>query len=200
MANETYELIPSGTLSGQFVQNVLHLTVDNTAATPPFVVATAILTKFNGASQFISKWCDMLPDSYSMSSLRCRRILPDGGPTDILLQGAMGTSTGARSGAESTSSACPLLIWLSTLRPSKTGRTFLPGASEDDLDQNVIQSGLLAAMVAFGAYWHNGGTLTSPAYTWGGSIYRRAIAAADDITSVRVSPIIGVQRRRQRPI
>lgn len=200
MSTEVYEVIPTGTLSGQYVQNVMHVNVDNTAATAPFTVANAILTKFNGASQWVSKYCGMLPDSYNMTSIRCRRVLPSGGPTAIILQGQLTESTGGRSGQESASATSPLIIWLTDLRPSKTGRTFVPGVSEDDCDQNQLQSGVLADLIAFANYHLTGGTLTSPTYSWNGSILRRGQNTADEITAARISPIIGVQRRRQRPI
>lgn len=200
MAAETYECILSGTLAGQFVQNILHAGVDNTASTDPFTVAGALLTEFNSVSKLIPKWLDCLPDPYTLTSVRVRRILPTGGPTNILLQGSISGSIGTRTGNTSVVSNAPLLIWLSSLRPSKTGRTFLPGVSESDVDNNVLDGGLVAAMESLGAYWSAGGTLASPSYNWDGQIYRRAVAAGDAISHYRVSPIIGNQRRRQRPI
>ncbi len=200
MANETYELIVSGKLAGQFVQNVLHVGIDNTGATDPFVIATAILTKFNTSGQFVDKWTDMLPAAYTLTSLRCRKILPTGGPTNIILQGSLVSDTGARSPGIGVATTSPLIIWLTALRPNKPGRTFIPGVAEDDLDGGVLSGALLTAMGSFATYWGNGGTLTSPAYSWDGQVYRRAIAAGDAISNYRVSPIIGNQRRRELPV
>jgi len=200
MAVECYEYIISGSISQQFCQNIFHFNVDNTAATDPFTMATAILTKTNTSANLLEKWCDCLPGDYIISSVRCRRLLPTGGPTAILLHAALSTSGGGRSGASSTSSVAPLMIWLTTLRPAKTGRTYFPGCSVDDLEGNTLASGLVTALTAFGIIMRDGFTPASPAYLCNAAVVRRAISAADDITAYRVSPIIGTQRRRQRPI
>jgi hypothetical protein len=118
----------------------------------------------------------------------------------MLLAGALNYSGGTRSGVEDVTSSCPLLIWLTGIRPSKTGRTFLPGVSQDDIDQNQLLSGLLTACGAFITYWRNNFTLTTPAYVCNGTIFRRALGAADDIVQGRISPIIGTLRGRQRPV
>jgi hypothetical protein len=200
MGVETYEVILSGTVSGQFVQNILHCNLDNTADTDPFVVANAILTKINGAGQFLQKWCDCLPADYLLTSARCRRVTPAGGPTQIFLSANLNYNSGNRSGNAGVSSNAPLIIWLTTLRPAKTGRTFVPGVSESDVSENTLVAGLLTALAAAATVWRDGFTPASPAYPTQGSILRRALHGADDITNFRVSPIVGTQRRRQRPI
>jgi hypothetical protein len=200
MGVETYEVIISGGTGTQFVQNILHCNLDNTAATDPFVVANALLTKIAATGGFIQKWCDCLPDDYTITSVRARRVTPTGGPTQIFLNANLPYTQGTRGSSSGVTSNCPLIIWLTTLRPSKTGRTFLPGVGESDVSENQLVAGLLAAIGTAATIWRDGFTLTSPAYVCQGSILRRALGGADDITNFRVSPIIGSQRRRQRPI
>lgn len=200
MPNETYECILTGTIAGQFCQSILHVNVNNTASTDPFTVADALIEEFNDSGNLVELYCNCLPVDYFMTSLRVRRVLAAGGPTNIMLQAALSNSQGNRSGACQSASAGPLIIWMSDLRPAKTGRTFLPGASVSDVEGGAIDNSLLVALTAFAAYWQNGGTLASPSYAWAGAILRRALGASDDINHARVSPIIGTQRRRQRPI
>jgi len=200
MAVETYEVIVSGTNSGQFVQNIFHFNLDNTAATNGFAVAVGILTKMNTAGQFMQLWCNCLPADYIVTSLRCRRLLPTGGPTAILLSSALNYNQGNRSGNSMLSSNAPLIIWMTSLRPAKTGRTFLPGVSLDDCVSNLLVATLITAMETFGVLIRDGFTPTTPAYLTQGAVLRRALNTADDILNMRVSPIIGSQRRRQRPI
>jgi len=200
MGVETYELVISGKIAGQFVQNVLHLNLDNTADTDPFTVANALLTKMNTATEFSALWCDCLPEDYTMTSQRCRRITPTGGPTQIFLQSSLYGTSGTRSGNVDVTTSCPLIIWLTSLRPSKTGRTYMPGVSENDIEEGVLEPSLLTALAAFGNKMKVGFTPASPAYLAGGSVYRRALNGADDISNFRVSPIIGNQRRRTHPV
>lgn len=200
MANECYELIISGKIAGQFVQTVLHLNLDNTASTDPFVMATAILAKMNTSANFSAKWLDCLPEDYTMTSQRVRRVLPTGGPTQIYLQSNLYGTAGTRSGTVDVTTSCPLIIWLTTLRPSKTGRTFLPGVSENDVDEGVLEPSLLTAIQSLGTLMKDGFTPASPAYLVSGAILRRSIPASDDISNFRTSPVIGNQRRRTHPI
>lgn len=200
MPAECYELVVSGVLAGQFVQNVLHSTVDNTGSTPPFQMADELLQTWGLNGDFVSPWCDILPDDYKITSLRCRRVLTTGGPTQIYLGANLAEDTGQRTGQISSSQVCPLLIWIGNSAPSKTGRTFLPGVSEDDINEMQMQASLLTAMDAFGTVWRDGGTTVNLSYAWGGAILRRGGPSADPITAFRVSPLIGTQRRRLRPV
>jgi hypothetical protein len=199
MPVETYECILSGKLAGQFVQTILHVGVDNDVSAAPFAVANAICVEFNGSAQLIEKFVDCLPEDYLMTSMRVRRVAPTGGPTQIYLQGNIDNYQGTRAGLIDVSSNCPLIIWLTTTNPSKTGRTFMPGVSESDIEEMRLDSALLAKLDLLGDYCVAGGTLASPAIDWKLHILRRASNVGNEVTNFRVSPIIGTQRRRQRP-
>lgn len=199
MPIETYELTLSGTTAGQFVQNIFAINVNNTGGTNPFVMANDLLEEFNGADHLIQLWCNCNSVNYSLTSARCRRILSAGGPTQIYLQSTLVAIAGERAGNVATSSLAPLFVWLTTTRPTKTGRTFVPSLSESDVDQNVLSAGLLTAMGEFGDLFRDGGSIGGGSDTWTGAVYRRALAAADDVTNYRVSPIVGTQRRRLKP-
>lgn len=200
MSVETYEYTISGTLAGQFVQTVMHFNLDNTAATAPFPMALAIIAKSNASAGFLAKWCDSLPNDYSITTVRCRQLLPAGGPTALYLASQLLYNNGTRGAASATSSIAPLIIWITNLRPSKTGRTFLPGVASIDISENQLSGGIVTAMEAFAAMFRDGFTTTTPAYLTQGSILRRSLHTADDISQFRVSPVIGNQRRRQKPI
>jgi len=201
MALETYEVVISGTLAGQFVQTVLHVNLDNTADEPPFDVADTIVQDFGvTVGTMIDAWNACLPADYSTSSMRARRILPTGGPSAIALGSLFSTNVGQRTGNVSSAQVNPVIIWITTTLPAKTGRTFLPGVSEADIDEMVYTAPLIAAIDAFGAYWETGGTLTLGSIAWTGAIYRRALSASHGITNHRISPVVGTQRRRLRPV
>jgi len=199
MAIECYEFIVSGTLGGQFVQNVFHLNVNLAGSPDPFVTADEICALFATSGEFCSEYVGCLPAGYEMSSMRARRILSAGGPTQIYLAGNIADTGGQRTGQVSATQVSPVVIWIAGVNPAKTGRTFLPGVSESDIDNNVYTGALLTAMDSFGDYWKAGGTLGGGS-TWAGAIYRRASASANDIANFRVSPVVGTQRRRLHPV
>jgi len=200
MPSEMYELTLTGTLAGQFVQTILNVTCNNSGSTNPFAFADSLLEQWNQTDDLVQRWCECLPADYALTSARCRRLLPTGGPTQIYLRANLIEYIGQRTGTVATSGVSPLFIWLTTTRPTKTGRTFLPGVAEPDIDQMVLASGLLTAMETFGDLFRDGGTIGGGSDTWGGAIYRRALDAADAVTNYRVSPVIGNLRRRLRPI
>lgn len=200
MAVETYECILSGKCAGQFVQNILHCNVNNVGSISPFRVADDLLQTWNDSGGMIEQWCNCLPTDYTLTSVRSRRVLAQGGPTQIMLQGQLSEDTGQRSGKVSVASNSPLIIWIPITNSAKTGRTFLPGVSESDIEEMVLSASILTNIDTFATLWRDGGTTLAEELTWQGSILRRAINTGHDIGQYRISPIIGNQRRRQRPI
>jgi hypothetical protein len=206
MAVETYEVIWNGTLAGQFVQTVQH--VQATIAVPVNPFASALLIaqdlEANGINDL---WLGMLPDDYKVTSLRVRKVSGAGGPTAILTQAQLGTFQGTRSGPISSAQANPLIVWIPTTSPDKTGRVFLPGVGEPDIDQMILIGALITEMQAFIAGWIAGGTLGG-VDSYRGVVYRRArplevppvVASTDVIFAGQVSPLIGTQRRRLHPV
>jgi len=200
MAASGYQVIASGTLAGQFVQNVFHFKGEEVSATEPYNNARAILEELNTPDMWVAKWVGCLPEDYKMSSLKCRRSFPTGGPTAILLAGALFATTGARTGQIQAAQVNPLVIWIPETSPAKTGRTFLPGISEDDLDAMVYDVGLITAVDDF--IGQHLAPLTVSSFT--GSVYaalqrRSPTASVDRVENGRLSPLIGTQRRRLRP-
>lgn len=200
MPAEAYELIVSGILSGQFVQNVLHVNVDNSGSSNPYTVAYDLLETLIGTVQFDQKWTDALPADYRITSLRCKRVLVTGGPTAILLAGALTQSVGQRTGSIQAAQVNPVIVLLTTTRPNRPGRIFLPGISETDMDDMVYTAGIIAAIGEVEAMLITNFTLDTLAYAANFAVRRTTTAASDDITAARLSPLVGTQRRRLRPV
>lgn len=198
MAIEVYEVVISGTLAGQFVQNVIHVATDDGNYGNPFEGAIEVANGLNAVSGFVYEWCNALPVQYSITSLRVRRVLPTGGPTYIVLANSLLEKDGQRSGNISSAQVNPVLVWITTPRPNRPGRTFLPGVSETDIDAMTYTSGLIGAFNALI------GVMTSSITVGTGTgdfvIYRRNLNTADDITYGRISPLVGTQRRRLKPV
>jgi len=198
MAVEVYECVLSGTLAGQFVQTVFHVNYNNGSSQPAFFAAKDIAEQLVAAAEWNSKFLACLPASYNATSMRVRRVGPSGGPTAIVLASAFDTAVGDRPAAISSAQVNPLVIYIPTTAPAKTGRTFLPGAAEDDIDDMVLSAGLIAAIDAFIAYVVAGTTIAGGGLSF--AVLRRATKTGDPIDAAYVSPLIGTQRRRLHPI
>lgn len=199
MALELFEVTVSGKLGGQFVQNIVHYVVNNSSSTGAYETAVDLLNGLNEIGNFIELFTDVCPADYTMTSVRARRIGPTGGPTAILLQAVLVADTGQRSGQISVSSSAPLLLLLTTNRPNRLGRIFIPGVSETDVANNVLASGLVTALQALGDEYRVGSVLPGSGDSYNGVVFRRALAVGDSLAATRVSQTVGTQRRRQKP-
>lgn len=199
MPTETYEVTLTGNLAGNFVQNILHIGVNNVGAIGAYLEALDIADTLNQAGGLVELWCTALPTDYTLKSMKVRRVLATGGPTAIILQAALAYDTGLRSGTIGVSSNSPLLLLLTTLRPNRLGRIYMPGVAEADIAANVLAAGLITDLDALGAYWQSGGLLAGSGDSWDGQVLRRELGVADAISDTRVSQTIGQQRRRQKP-
>jgi len=205
MPIQTHEVVLSGTLHGQFVQTVQH--VQATIATPVNAFATSLLIAQDvNTGGILDDWLNVLPSDYTLTSIRVKQVLPAGGPTAIIVGGDLSATAGVRSGEISSAQVNPLMIWIGTTDPAKTGRLFFPGISEDDIDGMVIVADLITAYQTFAASWIAGGTVGG-VDSYVGAILRKSSppppivpVSSDIIFAGQVSPLIGTQRRRLRPV
>jgi len=205
MSVEVYETVFSGTLAGQFVQTVQH--VHAVIATPVNPFASALLIAQDLATGPInSAFMDMLPSDYTGTSIRVRRVFPAGGATAIVLASTFTLAVGQRSGQISSAQVNPVITWIPTTDPEKTGRMFIPGVSESDIDAMVLSASILLDYQAFISAWIAGGTVGG-VDTYVGSVVRKSappppitVTGDDIIFAGQVSPLIGTQRRRLHPV
>lgn len=202
---EVYEWVLSGTLAGQFVQTVQHVSLDNTAPIPAFQAALDLADAMIASGGMVALMLDCLPVDYSATSIRVKRVLPSGGPTAIRLASEFDTFVGQRAGEISSAQVNPLMIWIPTTTPSKTGRLFFPGVSEDDIDEMMLAGGLISTMNLFAQAYADDWSVG--AMTAHGCVLRRSTGSpphvpvsGDEIFAGQVSPLIGTQRRRLHPI
>lgn len=198
MATEIYEVVISGILGGQFVQTVQHVKAEIATPVNPFASAILIAQDIN-ANGILEAFCACLPTDYKATSIRCRRVSGAGGTTAVITGGGLDFTDGARAGNISSAQVCPLIIWVPTTDIDSPGKLFLPGVSEDDIDDMVLTASLIADIQAFINEWIAGGTLGG-VDSYVGCIFRRVGGTGDVIFAGQVSPLIGTQRRRLRPV
>lgn len=203
MAIRAYEVVFSGVLAGQFVQTVQHLQGDEPADNGAFVTAREIISVTN-FDDLVENFLSCLPEPYTLTSVRCRRVFPVGGPTAITLAGLYSGMAGQRAGNISAAQVNPVILWVGATSEADLGKLFLPGVSETDIDNMALSGALIAPIVEFIDAWIDGVTISAVNYS--GSIAKRATSPPHNIVSVReiaygqVSPLIGTQRRRLRPV
>jgi hypothetical protein len=200
MAREVYECVFTGNIAGQFVQTVQHLAVDDpTPGTSTFDTALQISQELD-LQGVIEAMMNCLPSSYNLTSLRTRRVSAGGGPTAIRLAGDFTAPVvGQRDPEISSLQANPLTIWIPETDPAKTGRLFWPGVAEDDIADMVIVGALVTLYETFNDAWIDGVNLSGIG-TFKGCVFRRETKTGDMIINQYISPLIGTQRRRLRPV
>jgi len=203
MTIRAYEIVWSGVLAGQFVQTVQHLIADEPSDNGAFVTAREIvsITNFDAMND---AFMGMLPAPYTLTSVRCRRVFPEGGPTAITLGPLFSTTTGLRVGEISSAQVNPVILWIGETDEADLGKLFVPGVSETDIGNMALVAGLVGDIVAFIDEWIAGIAISAVQYQ--GAIAKRAsvspynVISAREISYGQVSPMIGTQRRRLRPV
>lgn len=198
MADETYEIVISATLAGQFVQTVQHVLANIAITVNPFQTALNIIDDING-NGILDAFLAMVPEDYKITSIRGRRVFPVGSATAIRVGSELSGTDGLRSGSISSAQVNPCIIWIPTATPNRVGKLFVPGISEDDIEEMALVNDIVAKYNLFATAWIGGGTLGG-GDEYHGCVYSREDHSADLIFAGQVSPLIGTQRRRLRPV
>jgi hypothetical protein len=202
MANEVFTVTVSGNLLGQFVQNVMHIQSANAGARSAFAQADDIARTLTDTNAFWSTWLSMCCASYRALSLRVRRVDPVHAATVILLAPGGSLGLGTRSGEISSQSNAPVADLFNSVDARRIGKIFIPGISETDIAGGVYTG---AYITAFATNWlpYFNATYTTDlgADEFGFGIYAKLKSPKFIFTSdVRLSPLLGTQRRRLRPV
>lgn len=199
MANQTYSLILTGNAAGQFVQNIFHYRMDDAGFANRLLSAKGLVDGWIDASK-ADAWLAITPSSYTLQSIKCRRITNGGGPeyVDVSLQGDAG---GAGTDMEASANG-PVIIWNTDGGPRRIGKTFVPGISQEKMDGGEIKAAFIVALINAANTFK--GTFTS---IGGGNVpVTFCIPRSNDpatrslVVGVQVSKMIGQQRRRQLPV
>lgn len=202
MALEVYSLTVSGNLLGQFVQNVMHISIENGAARSAFAEADDIARTLVDTNNFWTVWLSCLPSSYRALSLRCRRVNPVHAATVILLAPTGSPGLGARSGEISSQSNAPIADLFNATDARRIGKIFMCGISETDIAGGVYTSSFITAFQTNYVNFFNQtfvGDLSSDDFNF--CIFNNLKTPKSIVISdVRLSPLLGTMRRRLRPV
>lgn len=150
MANYYYEQRLRIMCASQFAECVFNWVGD--LATPP--------SKTEAASQLNSIWevgggtapmfllRSLLSDECFVSSMRCRQISPAGGNTVSQTFEAL-SFPGLVASPVTTQQIAACIIWINSVTPDRTGRTFIPGVPNNAIESSRFTSGYATAVATF---------------------------------------------------
>lgn len=190
-----YRVTLSGTLCGQFVENVVYFS----ATTAPGNVDQTTVDLLDAVDTFfIPPYLDILPSLFQGLAYSAEGVTPAGGPR-IFANADWGGVNGSRSGAIVDSGTSPVILSTVTGGPRVlTGKIFVPGVSVTDLANNIYDSGFQAVCATFsGALLTD---MTGGASTFRYCIFSKASNAINIPTYSQLSLNPGTQRRRMRPL
>ena len=198
MAINTYSLIPSYISAGQFVQNVLHYTFEDSAFGDTASAALALCNAFDANNTTHLR--NLIPVQTVLQSYKSRCLTQHGGFEAIKL---VGPQAGIRTGNLECAAVGPVAILFPTANHYVRGKVFLPGVTDTDCVNGEYTNAFRTNFTTHAVMFTNPITLTgggSP--TANPAVFRRFGALPGlplAIQYVRLSDMVGTQRRRQRP-
>lgn len=197
MATSTYRLTISYNSAGQFAQNVLHYSFDDSLFTTAIAAAAALNAAFN--THVSGQLKAALSLHTQILSYKSRKATGGGGFEAVLL-GVAG-DIGTRAGDLSASGLAPLIRFITNASPPITGRMYLPGVSDDDCTNGKLESPYFTNLIALATALDDPLTLTG-----GGApvatpvvLSRSPIIVSEPITLAVPCLNLSSQRKRQRP-
>ncbi len=190
----------SGFLKGQFVQNVMAINW------VPISAQTDFASAFFAATSFVTDLSDYylacLPVDYIGSSVRAQvfstTLYPNSGNV-CTVQAGYNTLPGQRTGTLAVTSIGPILVFpFEVASKPYSGKMFLPGVTEADVDNNRLSSGLLSALQSLGDALVNPIT-DGDGNVWQYNIYSPKNSEIYPPVGQYVSTEVGSLRQRQRP-
>jgi len=199
MANQTYQLVITGNSAGQFVQNIFHYRIDDDSYANRLLAAKGLIDGFLADGRE-TEYLDMVPDAYQMMSIKARRVTNGGGPEWI--DTSMASTPGNAGAGLQMSGAGPVIIWFTDGGPRRTGKTYLPGISNANINGGEVSAAFIASLIV------SADNFKAPFNAVGGTtpVALLCIPRSDDpaTRSLIVANLVGkdlaIQRRRQLPV
>lgn len=174
---------------------VMHWKADGITLGNGFDEANSLVSLFH--TTFKSLWLAMMPDFYTLSALLARRIGPTPGEYAVV-DYEEGTEPGTNGTGTVANQLCPCVTLIPPMGTKSAGRVFLPAIAPSKLNLNVFQASYITAVnnffnPAIGTTSFLGGTVQL-------AIYSRKLNISTAVSAFQLSPVIGYQRKRARPI
>ena len=196
MATELYQLRIQGLNQQEYNECVVYCRGDNLSAGDVIVNAKDLLASWE--QNIKTAWLDLLPASYNLMRISAKRQATGSGGVEIVTQYQYGVELGGVSGVAQVQQLCPIVRLIPPMGVKSAGRFFLPCIAESDIASNTPSVGWVNNLSSLMLLWvlNNFGSGT---IDWQLAIYSRKLDSFSLCMNFDTSPVIGWQRRRQRP-
>ena len=195
MATENYLLSIQGSVNGQYNECVQCFQSSGVTSTDTLDAATDLITAWIAHAK--SFWLAMFPNSYVLDLLTARRAFPS--PSAVAYQQFQYfVETGTRGASATAYNICPSVFLIPPMGVKTGGRTFLPAVSASDIVNNAPISAYTTAVQSYFTAAISG--LAGSGTNWQLGIFSRKNTSVSLVASSQLSPRIGFQSRRRRPV
>lgn len=200
MAFEYYKSAIGFSCAGNFAAIVQHWGVDTPTGAGPFSRAKSLVAAMESpvaGSAYLPAIADCLADDCFISSVRIAKVTAGGG-NQYAKVFAPGDHPGDFGGNIDAAQVAGCIIWLSAGDAGLTGRTFLPGVSEDGIDNGRFNGSYFGALDDLVDIVIPGIQATTGTYL--PFIKHGSPAAFKQIVHGRLSLTAGTIRKRLKPV
>jgi len=194
MPAETYRLNIQALATGEQAQNVLYFICDNNDDATPLSIAKELTAKWNAT--FKALFMQAQSNRYVLRYIKAQRVLPSGGNSWVL-EWPEGTEVGSVNAEQASLQVAPIMKLYGGLSDGKQGRTFLPAPPDTSIVENVLDSGYVSDMID---YYDNMLTFSGATHDFLLAIYSRLSGTSTAVSAAGMSQIIGLMRKRCRPM
>lgn len=200
MATEYFQANVRAICGGQRAELVTHWRIIDPTETNEWELARQLIVALitdGGANN----WCERLSDCMSvesfLSSITCKRVAPTGGNTAVNVFTPT-AFVGEVAGELSPQQNAGCIIWSSFTDPQATGRNFIYGVAEASIVQGTPTDAYRTLIETLITKWIPGFSVSGGVFE--PVIYDRVAKTGRLINNGYLSPIVGVQRRREVPV
>lgn len=194
MATELYTLNLIGRHQQEYNECVMYFVGSNLTAGDVIPNARDLIVSFQ--TNCLGPWLDLFPATYQLERLVARRTVPKFG-VDVMQQYQQNQAPGTVSGGASAQQLCPIVRWIPPTGVKSAGRNFLPCIAESQIANNQPNATWIANLASFAS-----AVLTdfgANAISWQIAIYSRLHQTYSTVMDYDTSPVVGWQKKRQRP-
>lgn len=195
MANRVYALNIEGIMAASYRQTVLHFQSTGTNDNDTLAAAESLCAGFNASC--MTSFLATLPSQYMVVRLTARRVGLKPSATGCLYYG-VGLKPGTRGSDCTAQQLCPSIFLVPTMGTKSGGKIFWPAVPQGDVVQNSPAAGWITVLNTAIAAMVSG--FTNAGITWTLGIYSRKLNSVSNVTSHSMSPVLGFQSRRRKPV
>lgn len=200
MATDYYSLEVRVNVAGFPMANVFHYKIVDPSVSNEYLVAASLINELTvgaGITSWFARYQRLMSVDCYISNVLAKRIKVLGGNTaELILQ--EDSRPGIRTGNVIASQVAAAIIWVQTTEEGTTGRNFIPGISEDDLENGRFTDDFQEAIDNFITKHLAGFTVSGGVFL--PVIFQRETSTGLDITNGYLSPKPGTIRNREKPL